>query len=269
MSEKLCLQWNDYRKNATWIFENLRSNVDFADVTLACEDGEQFEANKLVLAGSSPVFENILKRNEHPHPLIYLRGFKSYDLLALLDFLYCGETNVNQENLGSFLALAQEFQLKGLKGKTDGGDIDEMDLEVAPVQKHQSQSTKKRTKKSPKDKKPLSITQEDKKGENFKSEHDDEVAVADVLMSSSSGLDDELDSKCRPMMEKTFEKQGNGYPLYKCTQCGKQAIISALKKHIENKHLEGISIPCTSCERTFGSRSALGMHNRRNHKHLL
>ena len=269
MSERLCLQWNDYRKNATWIFENLRSNVDFADVTLACEDGEQFEANKLVLAGSSPVFENILKRNEHPHPLIYLRGFKSYDLLALLDFLYCGEANVNQENLGSFLALAQEFQLKGLKGKTDGGDIDEMDLEVAPVQKHQSQSTKKRTKKSPKDKKPLSITQEDKKGENFKSEHDDGVAVADVLMSSSSGLDDELDSKCRPMMEKTFEKQGNGYPFYKCTECGKQAIISALKKHIENKHLEGISIPCNSCDRTFGSRSALGMHNRRNHKHLL
>ena len=269
MSERLCLQWNDYRKNATWIFENLRSNVDFADVTLACEDGEQFEANKLVLAGSSPVFENILKRNEHPHPLIYLRGFKSYDLLALLDFLYCGEANVNQENLGSFLALAQEFQLKGLKGKTDGGDIDEMDLEVAPVQKHQSQSTKKRTKKSPKDKRPLSITQEDQKGGKFKSEHDDEVAVADVLMSSSSGLDDELDSKCRPMMEKTFEKQGNGYPLYKCTECGKQAIISALKKHIENKHLEGISIPCNSCERTFGSRSALGMHNRRNHKYLV
>ena len=156
---------------------------------------------------------------------------------------------------------------KGLKGKTDGDDIDEMDLEVVPFQKQVNPSIKKRTKKSQKDKKPLSITQEDKKGEKFKSEHDDEVA--DVLMSSSSGLHDELDSKCQSMMEKTLEKQGNGYPLYKCTQCGKQAIISALKKHIETKHLEGVSIPCTSCERTFGSRSALGMHNRRNHKYLI
>ena len=111
---------------------------------------------------------------------------------------------MNQENLSSFLALAQELQLKGLKGKTDGDDIDEMDLDVVPVQKQVNQSTKKRTKKSPKDKKPLSITQEDKKGENFKSEHDDGVAVADVLMSSSFGLDDELDSKCRPMMEKNI-----------------------------------------------------------------
>ena len=83
MSEKLCLQWNDYRKNAIWIFENLRSNVEFADVTLACEDGEQFKANKVVLAGSSPVFENILKRNKHPHPLIYLRDLSHMTSLEL------------------------------------------------------------------------------------------------------------------------------------------------------------------------------------------
>ena len=89
---------------------------------MACEDGKQVEAHKVILASSSPVFENILKRNKHVHPLLYMRGMKSKDLLAILDFLYCGETNVNQENLDSFLAIAEELELKGLMGKSNQGE---------------------------------------------------------------------------------------------------------------------------------------------------
>ena len=44
---------------------------------------------------------------------------KSDDLLAIVDFLYRGEANVFQENLDSFLAIAEELQLKGLMGKND------------------------------------------------------------------------------------------------------------------------------------------------------
>ena len=84
MSEKLCLQWNDFKENITASFENLRRDEDFADVTLACEDGKQVEAHKVVLAGSSPVFQKILKRNKHVHPLLYMRGMKSEDLLSVL-----------------------------------------------------------------------------------------------------------------------------------------------------------------------------------------
>ena len=34
--------------------------------------------------------------------------------MAIVGFLYCGETNVYQENLDSFLATAEELQQKGL-----------------------------------------------------------------------------------------------------------------------------------------------------------
>ena len=43
-----------------------------------------------------------------------MRGVKSDDLLAIIDFVYYGEANICQENLDSFLAVAQELQLKGL-----------------------------------------------------------------------------------------------------------------------------------------------------------
>ena len=49
-TEKLCLQWNDFKDNVKSAFGNLREGSDFADVTLACEDGHQIEAHKVILA---------------------------------------------------------------------------------------------------------------------------------------------------------------------------------------------------------------------------
>ena len=45
--EKLCLQWNDFRENVSSAFGDLREDNEFADVTLACEDGQQGEARKV------------------------------------------------------------------------------------------------------------------------------------------------------------------------------------------------------------------------------
>ena len=59
------------------------------------------------------------------------------------------------------------------------------------------------------------------------------------------------DEKCRSMMEKTLKKDNNGHLLYSCIPCGKEAINTTLKRHIESKYLEGISIPCNFCEKTF------------------
>ena len=69
MSKKLCMQWNDFKEKANSAFGKLRDDKDFSDVTLACEDGQQIEAHKVILAASSDFFANILQRNKHPYPL--------------------------------------------------------------------------------------------------------------------------------------------------------------------------------------------------------
>ena len=116
-SDKLCLQWNDFKENITSSFRELRGDREFTDVTLACEDGQQIEAHKVVLVSTSPFFRELLKRNRHPHPLLYMRGLRSEDLTAILDFLYQGEANVCQENLDAFLAIAEKLKLQGLAGQ--------------------------------------------------------------------------------------------------------------------------------------------------------
>ena len=93
------------------------------DVTLACEDGKQIEAHKVVLSATSPFFLDLLKRNKHPHPLIYMKGIKSENLMAMVDFFYRGEANVSQDNLNDFLALADEMRLKGLNRQEEPQEI--------------------------------------------------------------------------------------------------------------------------------------------------
>ena len=111
--EKFCLRWTDFENNISGAFQELRHAEDFFDVTLACED-EQIQAHKVILSACSPFFRSILRRNKHQHPLLYLKGVKHTDLVAVLDFMYQGEVNVAQEELNTFLAVAEDLKVKGL-----------------------------------------------------------------------------------------------------------------------------------------------------------
>jgi len=120
-AEKFCLRWNDFESNVSTAFRDLREEKDFFDVTLACDDS-QVEAHKVILAACSPFFRNVLKRNPHQHPLLYLKGVKYKELVCVLNFMYQGEVNVAQEELNSFLAVAEDLRVKGLTQGNSSGD---------------------------------------------------------------------------------------------------------------------------------------------------
>ena len=111
--EKFCLRWNDFESNISVAFRELREDKDFFDVTLACED-DQIQAHKVILSACSPFFRTVLKRNPHERPLLYLKGVRYLDIVAVLNFMYHGEVNVAQEDLNTFLAVAEDLQVKGL-----------------------------------------------------------------------------------------------------------------------------------------------------------
>ena len=123
-SEKFCLKWNDFERNISLSFREIREENDFFDVTLACDD-EQIRAHKLILSACSPFFKDVLRKNPHHHPLLYLRGIKFRDIQSILQFMYHGEVNVAQEDLNSFLSISEELKVKGLtqgkNGKSDQG----------------------------------------------------------------------------------------------------------------------------------------------------
>ena len=122
-TDNFCLRWNDFAENVSGAFKDLRAESDFFDVTLACSDSgaRTLPAHKVILSACSNFFKTTFRQqmnaNKHPNPYIYLRGVTYNDLASILDFIYNGEVNVAQEDLNSFLAVAEELQIKGLTNR--------------------------------------------------------------------------------------------------------------------------------------------------------
>ena len=115
LKEVVNLSWNEFKNSTSNAFKSLQENHNFADVTLACEDGKQLQAHKVVISSCSTFFRDILLQNPHQHPLLYLKGVTMEDLTQMLKFIYSGEVQIDNENLPRFLDTANDFKIEGLK----------------------------------------------------------------------------------------------------------------------------------------------------------
>ena len=92
----------------------------------------------LLSTGPTPSsFSSVLKKNMHSHPMIYMRGIKAKDLVAIVDFIFHGEANIYQEDLAGFLAIAEELQLKGLEGDNTFGTEQQQNPKLSTSQRKQ------------------------------------------------------------------------------------------------------------------------------------
>ena len=87
---KMVLTRNDFETNAPNSFRNLWKDGHFTDVTLATKDDQQIRVHKVILSSCSPFFRNILLKNPHQNPLLYLKDIKYRELELLVEFIYLG-----------------------------------------------------------------------------------------------------------------------------------------------------------------------------------
>jgi hypothetical protein len=131
-NEELCLRWNDFESILSRSFSEMRNELDFFDVRIACFDDKSvmrtIPAHKLVLSACSPVFKEILRNLGSDNvggkgPLIFLRGIPYHDVEAVLDFMYNGQTKVQHKELDAFLAAAEDLKIKGLTSNTSSSSV--------------------------------------------------------------------------------------------------------------------------------------------------
>ena len=262
--EKLCLQWNDFQNNISSAFRDLRDDERFTDVTLVCDDGPQIDAHKLVLVSCSPFFKNLLRRSKHTHPIIYMRGVQSKELAAIRDFLYQGEANVHQEDLNSFLALADELQLKGLQANDQQTkeNISET-FEPKNIAKNPNISTERlRFAEGKKFKFPNKTIS----NQPMESTTINERALS-LNTDSSFTNEKELAEKVKSMMLVSENRVTNKKERARiCKVCGKEGQFQNMTSHIEANHITGIVLPCNICGITTASRNGLAQHKLKFHK---
>ena len=192
MASKLRLEWNDFKDNVFNVFENLSEDKEFADVTLACKDGKQVMAHKGILASSSSFFKNILRANSHLHPIIYMKGVCSEELQAIVELIYCGKANLLEENLNSFLALAEELQLKGFNGAGDGDSEKDKSRQATQksvqVQKEETISSEKYSHSSQQFKEPTDSDSCCARNDTSKGHHESYEEVLSVVQSTTNNF---------------------------------------------------------------------------------
>ena len=120
MGEKFSLKWNDYLVNVTRKFSSLRNEEEFSDVTLVSSDKRQVSAHKVVLSSCSDYFKTILRSNNKSKDIILcLENINHDELNNMLDYVYNGEVNIEQDKLDRFLSIAARFQLEGMISDED------------------------------------------------------------------------------------------------------------------------------------------------------
>lgn len=116
--EAFCLKWNDFSESFSSSLGSQLHCRDLQDVTLQC-GSQALQCHRLVLATCSQWFSDVFKSlsaGSHSvrHPVIVLWDAAPTDMALLLDFMYNGVVNVKQENLNTFLALAERLSVRGL-----------------------------------------------------------------------------------------------------------------------------------------------------------
>ena len=254
---KLGVKWEGFQDSARLTFANLKESFEFADVTLACEDGHAVDAHELILSSSSPFFGNILRRTSHPHPLIYLRGVKSSDLTTLLDFVYVGEATVDQENFESFLTLAHELELTGLTNAAE-----EMTLQSSGSEDY-AQNMNALESNAPLLASNCSRATPARPHSFDYNEDVTAKAVDNSYKNTKVDLED-LDEQINSMICKS--RSSLQCKNWECKVCGKEGAKDAMRKHIEAHHITGVVHFCEICGKPSKSRNALTVHKSTNHR---
>ncbi|KAG5883451.1 hypothetical protein JTB14_022099 [Gonioctena quinquepunctata] len=120
--QQFCLRWNNYQSNLTNVFDQLLQSESFVDVTLAC-DGHSVKAHKMVLSACSPYFQSLFFENPCQHPIVIMRDIKWPELKAVVEFMYKGEINVSQEQIGPLLKVAESLKIRGLADVNGEQDV--------------------------------------------------------------------------------------------------------------------------------------------------
>ena len=249
--EKCSLTWKMYSDHLKNMMKELMMNEDYSDVTLVTEDKKQIKANICILSACSPIFRDILKKENTSSTIVYLRGVQYSEIESILQFIYLGEATFYEDRMEEFLGVAKSLEIKELSNA-------ETETNFAP-------------KEEP------SITEPETLDENLKKQTivSDQFAKQPPQERTRGVVNCEKGRFDCKHCQKSFASQGGLYNhnksihegvRYACDQCDHQATQqSHLTIHIQSRH-ERIKYTCDQCDSRFTDKSSLNRHIQSKHQ---
>ena len=276
MDFKSTLSWESFDSCVLDTFKNLISDQDFTDVTLVCENDKQVDAHKVILSSASAFFKRIFVRNPHQKPMLYLKGFKIEEVRSLLEFIYLGQTEVDEGCINRFISMSIDLEINGIDENMFNNTEEEY-KETSIDDNISSEKIAMNIKKS-------------KEMMNNENDTEDPIAVADKasqddpycpivrlptpppgnLFQISTSKEDSFlleeipeDKILHQEYNSAYEKRGSGS--YPCNPCGKRfANRNAQNRHKRIIH-EGLRYPCLECDYQGTQAHSLRHHIKKKH----
>lgn len=121
------LRWKNHMIFVMGNLTNLYEHGLYADCTVHAE-GQSVRAHKVILAAVSPYFDSILKEEPQKNSFM-LKDVQFQNLKSVLDFIYYGAVDVANDDLQSFMKVAELLQLKILYQSSHLQDTAELTVE--------------------------------------------------------------------------------------------------------------------------------------------
>ena len=250
------LQQNDFLSNYVASFQELRTSEELFDVTLACED-KNVEDHKVVMSACSPFFRHIFSKTKQNHPFIYLKGVLHKDLVALLDYIYTGETQVPAQDVNRFIDAARDLKIKGL---AEVDDVLENKYETGLFRDGKENNDNPEESMETTVSHYMELDRQNKSKEKNKSNISFKIKQEPVKNEVQEQFHIEISKK----MEKVEDSE-NGL-MWKCTECTKMfKKKDKMQLHVET-HLEGFSHNCFHCDKAYKTRGVLYTHMSKRHR---
>jgi len=109
--------WEKHTDHFRDMLYNMMNTKVLTDVTLVCDDHQEFRAHKVILSACSPVFSRIIEKLSNKDSVIYLRRVYSQEMKAILDYIYLGQTLIDKAFIHQFLSTAENLEIKDLWDK--------------------------------------------------------------------------------------------------------------------------------------------------------
>ena len=274
VSRKVNLSKEDFSASVSKSVNNLFEDQEFTDVTLVCEDNQQIKAHKVILSANSDFFRTVLTVNRHQHPLIYLKGIPKERLKQVIEFIYIGETNVEEIDVNSFLELGKDLKIAGLIDEYEhqqGREVQEptlnkegaadLDLKLELDKDTLIEETSKDFVESEATSGGITTNK------HFKT--NDETKVSSPTSMENRQIEESEREKIKKLLAKYSKKEISADAMDKkfvCTKCDyASAYQICFKKHILSKH-EGIRYQCQQCDKSYSDSGPLWRHKKTVHE---